>query len=136
MAATRGPRNQGAPGAWRCPGGSERSLSTLRSQNYAARHFAKVCEAAGLTGRTPKDLRDTFASQLLTAGVQLGYVSKQLGHSDVSVTARHYAKWIEDDAYRRPLVVGEGEVPADFIARIADESPHKSPHRAEESSTA
>jgi integrase len=29
--------------------------------------------------RTPKDLRDTYASQLITAGVQLGYVSHQLG---------------------------------------------------------
>ncbi len=30
-----------------------------------------------------KDLRDTFASQLLTCGVQLGYVSKKLGHADM-----------------------------------------------------
>ena len=37
-----------------------------------------------------KDLRDTFASQLLSAGIQLGYVSTQLGHSDVGITARHY----------------------------------------------
>jgi integrase len=106
------------------PSDSERILPNLQPQNYAARHFAKVCEAARLDGRTPKDLRDTFASQLLTAGVQVGYVSKQLGHSDVSVTARHYAKWIDDDADRRPMEVGEGEVPADLIARIADESPH------------
>ena len=106
------------------PDASERILPALRPQNYAARHFTKVCEAAGFGDRTPKDLRDTFASQLLTAGVQLGYVSKQLGHSDVSVTARHYAKWVDDGAYRHPLAVGECEVPADLIARIATESPH------------
>ena len=41
-----------------------------------------------------KDLRDTFASQLLTCGVQLGYVSRQLGHSKPTVTADHYAKWL------------------------------------------
>ena len=41
--------------------------------------------------RAMKDLRDTFASQLLTAGVQLGYVSAQLGHADVGVTT--YARW-------------------------------------------
>jgi hypothetical protein len=74
-------------------------------------------------------VRDTFASQLLTAGVQLGYVSRQLGHADVSVTARHYARWAGGDAYRSPLDVGEGEVPADFLSRLA-ESPHKSPHSA------
>jgi hypothetical protein len=46
------------------------------------------------------------------------YVSKQLGHSDVSVTARHYARWVDDDAYRRPMAVEEGEVPADLLARL------------------
>jgi integrase len=30
-----------------------------------------------------KDLRDTFASQLLTSGVPLGYISHQLGHADI-----------------------------------------------------
>jgi integrase len=118
------------------PSASERILPGFNQQNYSARHFSKVCEAAELDGHTPKDLRDTFASQLLTAGVQLGYVSKQLGHADVAVTARHYAKWVEEDGYRRPLEVEEGEVPPDLIARIAEESPHKSPHRAEEGSSA
>jgi len=36
---------------------------------------------AGLERRSPKDLRDTYASWLLSLGVQLGYVSQQLGHS-------------------------------------------------------
>jgi len=79
--------------------------------------------------RTPKDLRDTFASQLLTAGVQLGYVSCQLGHADVSVTARHYARWAGGDAYRSPLEVGEDEVPADLLSRLAAKSP-QNPHSA------
>jgi integrase len=100
------------------PGPPERILPGFNQQNYSTRHFSKVCEAADLDGYTPKDLRDTFASQLLTAGVQLGYVSKQLGHADVAVTARHYAKWVEEDGYRRPLEVEEGEVPADLLARI------------------
>jgi integrase len=63
------------------------------------------------------------ASQLLTAGVQLGYVSRQLGHSDVSVTARHYARWAGGDAYRRPLEVREDEVPADLLSRVSEKSP-------------
>jgi hypothetical protein len=77
--------------------------------------------------RTPKDLRDTFASQILTAGVQLGYVSRQLGHADVSVTARHYARWAGGDAYRSPLEVAEDEVPADLLARLAAKSPQRGP---------
>ena len=74
-------------------------------------------------------MRDTFASQLLTAGVQLGYVSRQLGHSDVSVTARHYARWAGGDAYRNSLEVREGEVPADLLSRLAEKSP-QNPHTA------
>ena len=67
----------------------------------------------------PKDLRDTFASQLLTAGVQLGYVSRQLGHADVAVTARHYARWTGGDDYREPVRLLPGELPADLLARLA-----------------
>ena len=107
--------------------------------NYRKRHFRKLCKAAGIAPamkadgstrlRSPKDLRDTFASQLLTAGVQLGYVSRQLGHSDVSVTARHYAKWAGGDGYRNPLEVRDDEVPADLLTRLA-QSPYKSPYSA------
>ena len=79
--------------------------------------------------RTPKDLRDTFASQLLTAGVQLGYVSQHLGHSDVSVTARQYARWAGGDGYRNALRVRDGEVSADLLARLTEESP-QIPHTA------
>ncbi len=52
--------------------------------------------------------------------MQLGYVSQQLGHGDVAVTARHYARWVANDVYRGSLEVGEGEVPADLLARIAE----------------
>ena len=93
--------------------------------NYRTRHFRKLCKTAGIGSRSPKDLRDTFASQLLTVGCQLGYVSRQLGHSDVSVTARHYARWAGGDAYRAPIEVGEGEMPADLPSRLAAKSPHR-----------
>ncbi len=66
------------------------------------------------------------ASHLLTCGVQLGYVSRQLGHADVAVTARHYAQWIDADEYRQPLRVQPGEVLADLLARL-NESPQSPP---------
>ncbi len=106
-----------------------RILPTVDPSNYRSRHFKRVCKVARLAGHSPKDLRDTFASQLITAGIQLGYVSKQLGHADVAVTARHYARWAGGDAYRRPLGVGEDEVPADLLVRLEteEESPHSNP---------
>jgi len=80
-----------------------------------------------------KDLRDTFASQLLTSGVSLGYVSKQLGHADVAVTARHYARWAGGDSYRAPMVVEAGEVPADLLARLAKSQQSRTAHTIQES---
>ena len=74
---------------------------------------------AGLAGHTPKDLRDTFASWLVSLGAPVAWVSKALGHSDWSITARHYAKRMEDAESGR--VVGqlqEGELWPDLLARV------------------
>lgn len=113
------------------PDPDARILPRFSGRNYRTRHFERVLEAAGLPRHTPKDLRDTYASQLLTVGVQLGYISRQLGHEDVATTARHYARWCGGEAYRRPLEPAPGEVPADLLARIQElaeaDSPHESP---------
>ena len=59
---------------------------------------------------------------------QGGYVSQQLGHSDVATTARHYARWCGGNEYWEPLVLEEGEVPADLLARFgAAQVPTESP---------
>lgn len=80
--------------------------------------WRRILERAGIGHRRMKDLRDTFASQLLSAGVQLGYVSMQLGHADVGVTARHYARWVGGDRSIEPMRLGPVEVPADLPARL------------------
>ena len=96
-------------------------LAGIEPGNFRHRDWRRTLERAGIGHRAMKDLRDTFASQLLTAGVQLGYVSAQLGHADVTVTSRHYARWCSSDGYRAPMLLREGEVPADLLARIAAE---------------
>ena len=61
-------------------------------------------------------------------GIPLQYVSRQLGHSSVVVTEKHYAQWIpEDDFYVEPVRLKPGEVPADLLARLekSPQSPHK-----------
>jgi hypothetical protein len=97
-------------------------LEGVEPSNFRSREWRRILKRAAIGHRALKDLRDTFASQLLTAGVQLGYVSAQLGHADVAVTARHYARWIEDDHYREPMQIEPGEVPADLLARLALQS--------------
>ena len=91
--------------------------------NYRNRVLPRICKAAEIgEGFTPHCLRDTFASQLLSTGVQLAYVSHQLGHADVAVTARHYARWCGDEAYREPVRLAQGDVPADLLAQLGEES--------------
>jgi integrase len=117
--------------AWMREGRPESGfVAQLDHANYRNRTLGGergMLQVAGLdrTLYTPHSLRDTYASQLLTAGVQLGYISRQLGHADVAITARHYARWCGDDAYRRPLELAEGEVPADLLARLGES--HQSP---------
>ena len=53
---------------------------------------------------------------MLTAGVPLAYVAKQLGHS-METCVQHYAEWCEED-HREPMVPQRGEVPANFLARL------------------
>lgn len=49
---------------------------------------------SGIRYRRPYQTRHTFASMMLSAGEPLAWVSKQLGHSSVIVTANTYARWI------------------------------------------
>jgi len=104
--------------------------------NFRHREWRRILGRAGIGHRAMKDLRDTFASQLLTAGVQLGYVSQQLGHADVAVTARHYARWAGGDSYRQPMTLVPGEVPADLLARLIDADSHQSPTTTETAGSA
>lgn len=107
------------------PSDESRVLEDMDPSNYRQRHFRKVCEKAELGHRRPLELRDAFASHLLTAGTQLGYVSEQLDHADVSVTAQHYERWVGGSQYREPIALGDGEVPADLLSRIGDQESEK-----------
>jgi hypothetical protein len=93
--------------------------------NFRHRHWRRIRKSAGLAGVVMKDLRDTLASQLLSAGVPLGYVSQQLGHSTVAVTATHYAKWCGEGEYRDPIRLAEGDLPADVLAKLAPPAAQK-----------
>ncbi len=105
------------------PGSETLVFASLGDRNFYHREWRRILKRAAIGHRALKDLRDTFASQLLTSGVSLGYVSAQLGHSDVAVTARHYARWAGGGFYREPMPIEQGEVPADLLGRL-DQSRH------------
>ena len=57
------------------------------------KRLAKVAAKAAVKDFHPHRLRDTFAVELLLAGVLIQDVSTLLGHSSVTTTERHYAPW-------------------------------------------
>ncbi len=64
------------------------------SQREIQAALKRACKAAGLAVRNPHDLRHTYATILLMAGVSPAYVQKQLGHSSISMTVDIYGHWI------------------------------------------
>ena len=55
------------------------------------RGFAGAVDSAGLVDVHPHDLRRTFGSWLVQAGVGIDRVSELLRHHDVAITGRVYA---------------------------------------------
>jgi integrase len=51
--------------------------------------WREACRAAGVTGLRIHDLRHTFASRLLEAGVRETDINRLLGHSSLKMTARY-----------------------------------------------
>ncbi len=75
---------------------------------YWRRRLNEVAADAAVEGFHPHRLRDTFAVELLLAGVAMDDVSTLLGHSSVRTTERYYAPW--NQARRGRLVALVREV--------------------------
>jgi len=57
--------------------------------NFGWKVWRPACEAAGVSGARPHDMRHTYASWLVQRGVPLQQVSELLGHSSMAVTQRY-----------------------------------------------
>jgi integrase len=69
-------------------GRGERNRRDMDS--FRNRTFWKACDKAKIRRRRVHDTRHTFASLLLSNGESLKYVSTQLGHSSIRITADVY----------------------------------------------
>jgi integrase len=68
--------------------------STVRScKGKWQRRLRRLFELASLVRAHAHRFRDTFAVELLLAGVPIDGVSVLLGHSSIRITERHYAPW-------------------------------------------
>jgi hypothetical protein len=94
--------------------------SVVRSWQARLRRLFKLVE---IPQGHAHSFRDTFAVELLLAGVPIERVSILLGHQSVRITEKHYAPWVrsrqeqlEADLARAwtrdPLVLSNGEVHA------------------------
>lgn len=60
--------------------------------DVVARRYKAHCRHEGLPWVPPKDLRHSWATTALAAGVDVAIVSRALGHTDISTTARYYLR--------------------------------------------
>lgn len=75
---------------WLCP----TDQGKLYEERHLRRVFHPILQQANLPSFRVYDLRHTYASLLLSAGVPLLYVSQQLVHTNPDTSLRYYARWI------------------------------------------
>ena len=68
----------------------------LTDQKIRKRIWIPALKRAGIEYRSPYQTRHTFASQRLSDGKSIIWVSTQMGHSSPIMTAQAYARWIQD----------------------------------------
>jgi len=89
--------------------GGEHDLSIRRSDpfdwsrpinpdTFRSRVFVPACVRAGIPRVRLHDLRVTYGSLMLAAGIDLWHVSRYLGHSSPDLTAKVYAKLLTGSA--------------------------------------
>jgi integrase len=61
-----------------------------RKDNFMARVFRPAVRRAALKGLTFHDLRHTYASLMVAAGVSAQVIADQLGHSDARLVLQRY----------------------------------------------
>ena len=76
----------------------------MDSSNVRGAHEAGL-KAAGLRHIRIHDLRGTYTSLAVSAGVPIYFVSKSLGHSDTATTEKHYASLAPGAARKTPNIL-------------------------------
>ncbi|HRI91022.1 MAG TPA: tyrosine-type recombinase/integrase [Accumulibacter sp.] len=73
-----------------------------RGPNKLTKRWKRALEAAGIRYRRPYHTRHTYATLMLLAGESPYYVAAQLGHADLEMLEKRYARFIEAGRSRQP----------------------------------
>lgn len=76
--------------------------------NWRRRVWYPALERAGAERRPLYQMRHTFATLALAAGMPIDFVSRQLGHTDIRTTLRFYARYIPALEERHLAMLNEG----------------------------
>lgn len=66
-------------------------------QDFRDRFFKQHCQDCGVRYRPPSQLRHTYASQMITAGMPIAMIARNMGHVDVDMVTKRYGKIIDQN---------------------------------------
>ena len=82
----------------------------INLDNWRSRCWVKAVKKAKLEPRPLYQMRHTFATLALAKGVSIDWISRQMGHSDIRITLKFYARYLKDtDERMRRLLNGDDE---------------------------
>lgn len=77
------------------------------TNNAVNKTLRRLCQEAGITEITCHGLRHTHASMLLYEGVNIKYISRRLGHSDIVTTLQTYSHIMDEMEQKESRAVDE-----------------------------
>jgi integrase len=69
--------------------------------------FKLLLKKIGLAQRNIYNTRHTFASQMLAKKIDIGWISKTMGHANIQITLQKYAKFVPKDENERELFLSQ-----------------------------
>lgn len=73
---------------------NDHSSRPWQGSKELAKQYKTILKNAGVRYRKPYSTRHTYASMQISAGENLAFMSKQLGHESIAFTLKTYASWI------------------------------------------